>query len=475
MNTTTGQAPYGPPSRWQQPGAGASGSEKKSAKAVKAAAASAASVKPRVSWPGYAFILVFLVVVFEGAIRKWVTPASTVPLILLRDLAALSLVFYAWKCGNLGRFGKVTAVMTIWSCMVIAWALFQVVAGQNSAVVLAIGLRFWLLYIWFAIAAAATLTEHDYRIAIRVAIVSLLVMAPLAVLQYYSPQGATINRQLDGDEDLVFVVVAGVVRTTGTFSFTSGYATFVTLVSPLVFALLGARKRSRMNWIFALAGFGGFMIASVISGSRTAVLSAGMMLGAYLIGRLVFSKNRDKPMALIAVLMMLLMASVMVFVLSDAVTVTQQRFEDAAGGENFWMRVLAIFVGEPTVYKNITWLGHGLGAGSNLATSLRPGAENFGLAESEAGRILLEGGLLGYAFIALKIAVLFVAFFKCWFLARKRNSPYPLLMWLTLLLGVMTWPAIGQLSANALLGLLMGFFFLMFRHPSGDFFPARRR
>jgi hypothetical protein len=472
MNSTTGQAPYGPPSRWQQPGLSGTGKPESRAASAKR---SAAKVDQRVSWPGYAFILVFLVVVFEGAIRKWVTPATTVPLILLRDLAALALVFYAWKRGNLGRFGMVTAVMTAWSCLVIGWSLLQVVAGLNSPVVFAIGLRFWLLYTWFAVAAAATLTEQDYRAAIRVAIVSLLLMAPLAVVQYYSPTGATINRQLDGDEDLVFVVVAGVVRTTGTFSFTSGYATFVTLVSPLVFGILGARKRSRMNWVFALAAFGGFMVASVVSGSRTAVLSAGMMLVAYLIGRLVFSKNRDKPAALIAVLLMLLMASVLVFVLSDAVTVTQQRFEDAAGGENFWLRLLAIFVGEPTVYKGITWIGHGLGAGSNLATSLRPGTENFGLAESEAGRILLEGGLLGYAFIALKVGVLFIAFFKSWMLARKQHSPFPLLMWLTLLLGIMTWPAIGQLSANGLLGLLLGFFLLMFRYPSGDFFPARGR
>ena len=470
MNTTTGLAPYGPPSSWKQPGE--AGDARKAGTPVAAAKAAA---KQRVSWPGYAFIIVFLVVVYEGAIRKWISPASTLPLILLRDLAALGLVFYAWKCGNLGRYGKVTAVMTAWSCLVIAWALLQVVAGLNSPVVLAIGLRFWLLYIWFAIAAAATLTEHDYRISIRVAIVSLLIMAPLAVLQHYSPTGATINRQLDGDEESVFVVVAGVVRTTGTFSFTSGYATFVTLVSPLVFGLLAARKRSRMNWIFALAAFGGFMVASVISGSRTAVLSAGLTLGLYLLGRLIFSKNRDKPMAFVAVLMMLVMASVFVFFLSDAVTVTQQRFEEAAGGEDFFARVLAIFVGEPTVYKGITFLGQGLGAGSNLATSLRPGADNFGLAESEAGRILLEGGLLGYAFVLLKLAVLFVAFFKCWMLSRKLHSPFPLLMWFTLLLGIMTWPAIGQLSANALLGLLLGFFLLMFRHPSGDFFPARRR
>ena len=473
MNTTTGQMPYDPPTGWRAPSASTSGGRRD--QASRSANAGVSAKAERVSWPGYAFMAVFFIVVFEGAVRKWGTAASTIPLILLRDLLAMALVFYAWKSGSLGRYGKVTAVMTAWTCLVIAWGLFQVVAGATSPLLFAIGMRFWLLYTWFAVAAAATLTQTDYRAAVRLAIFSLLVMAPLAVLQHYSSTGATINRQLDGDEESVFTVVTGVVRTTGTFSFTSGYANFVTMLSPLVFGLLIAQKRSRMHWVIALAAFGAFMVASVISGSRTAVLSAGMMLAVYLLGKLLFAKNRDKPTALAAVLLMLALSAAMVFVLSDAVSVTQQRFEEAAGGENFWLRLLSIIVGEPTVFAAVDWLGTGLGAGSNLASSLRPGATNFSLAESEPGRILLEGGLVGIAFIVLKLAVVFFGLIKSYALSRKTHSPFPVLVWLTLTLGLMTWSAIGQLTANGMLGLLMGFFLLMFRHPSGDFFPARRR
>ncbi|MGI4778476.1 MAG: O-antigen ligase family protein [Janthinobacterium lividum] len=451
MNTITGQAPYGP-----APGRQVAGST-------------------RISWPGYAFMVVFFVVVFEGAGRKWGSAASTIPLILLRDLAALGLVFYAWKSGSFGRYAKVTAIMTAWTCLVVAWGLFQVVAGVTTPVIFAIGLRFWLLYTWFAVAAAATLTEADYKAAVKLALLSLLLMAPLAVLQHYSSTGATINRQIDGDEESVFTVVSGVVRTTGTFSFTTGYANFVTTVAPLAFAVLGARKRTKFNWIVALGAFSAFMVANVISGSRTAIVSAGLMLGVYLMGRLVFSKNRDKPAALAAVVMLLILVTGVAFFLSDAVTVTQQRFEDASAAENVWERTLSILVGEPTVLNAFTWLGSGVGAGSNLATSLRPGATNFGLAESEAGRTLLEGGLLGFAFIALKLVVVIAGFFKSFQLSRKLHSPFPILYWLTLTLGLLTWAAIGQLTANALLGILIGFFLLMFRYPSADFFSTRRR
>ncbi|MGJ7520093.1 O-antigen ligase family protein [Variovorax sp. LT1P1] len=411
--------------------------------------------------------------VFEGAIRKWVASAATLPLILLRDLLALYMVLYAWRGGHLRRYQKVTTVLLAWTLLVVGWGLMQMVGGESTPTIFLIGLRFWLLYIWFAVAAAATMTETDYRAAVRMAVVVMIVLAPLAVLQHYSSPGATINRQLDGDEESVFVAIAGVVRTTGTFSFTSGYATYLILVAPLVFALVAARKFTIAQRLFALAGFGAFIVGSVVSGSRAAVVSAGVMLGAYLIARLVFSRTRDKPAALGAVVVATVLVGGFLFFFSDAIQVTQQRFEQASSDENFWDRLLSTFIGEPHVLSQVTWLGQGLGAGSNLASSLYRGGANFGLAESETGRIVLEGGLLGFAFVALKLAVLLIGLVYALRMAIVRNASFPMVLWITMVVGIMTWPAIGQLSANGLLGLLLGYFLLLFRYPSSDLFPAR--
>lgn len=426
---------------------------------------------------GYLFLAVFTLIVFEGAVRKWIAPSSTLPLILLRDLLAIGLIFHAWSHGHFKNQKLVTAVLLVWSCLVFGWGLIQLIGGESSPVIFVIGLRFWLLYVWFAVAAAASLSEADYRAALFVAAFMLLVMAPLAVLQHYSPTSARINTQSDGDEASVFVVVTGVVRTTGTFSFTSGYANFMTLVAPAVFALLGARKQNLRNFLFALAVFVAFVAGTMVSGSRTAVITSGLMFGAYLLGRLLFSKARKKPAAAGAVVAALLLTALFALVFREAIDVTQTRFEQASAAEDFGARVLVILFGEPLVYDFVTWLGFGLGYGSNLATYVRTGSNDilFALAESEGGRILMEGGLIGFVFVALKLVMVGWGIAKSVFLSARTNSPYPLIMWLATAIAVITWPTVGQLSSNGLVGVMLALALLLFRYPRTELFAPRTR
>ncbi|MBB3179451.1 O-antigen polysaccharide polymerase Wzy [Variovorax sp. Sphag1AA] len=435
----------------------------------------AASRPQALSRAGQLFLVVFILVVYEGAVRKWVTSAASLPLIGLRDLCAAWLVFYAWKRGYLRQNMRITSAMFAWSLLVVGWGLFQLAAGQSSLIIFLIGLRFWLLYTWFAIAAAASMNETDYRTAVLTAGWMMLFMAPLVVLQHYSPPGAWINVQLDNDdEEGIYTVVAGVVRTTGTFSFTAGYSTFMGLVAPLVFGLLLARKPRSKHTLFATAVFVALLVGVLMSGSRTAVISSGMMFLVYLLGRMLFSRMQQKPAAAVGVVVALLLVGVFMIFFRDALDVTQTRFEQASESEDFWARVQTILVGEPHVFETLNWLGAGVGYGSNLANFVRTGSsEYFALAESEGGRILLEGGLLGLLYVGLKLLVIAIGVVKSIWLSRKTHSPFPLLVWLTAALAIMTWPSSGQLTAHGLLSIIFAFALLVFRFPRLELFPGR--
>jgi hypothetical protein len=243
----------------------------------------------------------------------------------------------------------------------------------------------------------------------------------------------------------------------------------------MVFGVLSAKKRGITQYVFSLAVLASLLIGTMVSGSRTAVIFSGLMFGAYLAGRLLFSKMRDKPAAAAAVVVSLVVLVVFVLFFKDAVDVTQTRFQQASEAEDFWGRVLVVFFGEPFVYSKITFLGHGIGFGSNLANYLRVGLTDgpFALAEAEGGRIMLEGGLLGLVYILLKFGVVAFGLAKSILVATKTNSPYPVLVWITVALAWITWSAVGQLTANGLLGVILAFGLLVFRYPRLEIFPSR--
>lgn len=420
----------------------------------------------RLSRAGRIFIWVMLIVVLEGAFRKWLSSSLTLPLVLARDGLALYAVFYAFTRGHLHRHKGTSMVLLGWSCCVVMWGLLQLILGESNPMLLLIGLRFWLLYIWFACAVAASMTEHDFRVAVKTALWALLLMGPLVALQHFSPPGARINTEVDNEEGKVFEVVLGVVRTTGTFSFTVGYTTFLTVCTPLVLLMMESRKRNFRQRIFSVLVLGAFLAGTLVSGSRATILISGSMLGFYLLGNLFLAPGRRKGWALFAGVFIILTLGLFLYVFQGAVEATQHRFELAAGAEDFSTRLATIFVGEPDVYTRFTWIGHGVGMGSNLANFVQTGDRSFfALAETETGRTMLEGGLLGYLFVALKVMVTIGAMVKSTFQAVRTRTMFPILVWLTVCFAMLSWSYVGQLSINALFSLLLAIGLLTFKHP----------
>ena len=421
---------------------------------------------------GRLLIGVILVVILEGAIRKWVSAGLTLPLVLLRDSLAVYAIYYAFTRGHLHRHKGMSTALLAWSCCIAIWGMLQIVLQESTPLILLIGLRFWLLYIWFAFAVTSSMTEHDYRIALRVVLGALLLMAPLVALQHLSPPGAFINTEIESNDDEVFLVAIGVVRTTGTFSFTLGFTTFMALCAPLVMFAIEARKRTNRQRVLALFIFIAFVVGSAVSGSRSTVIFSGVILFAYIIGNILVAPGSRKGPALISAIVIVLTMGLFLLIFQGAVDATQERFEVAADSEDFVSRLLTMVVGEPGVYEVFTWLGSGIGLGSNLASYVETGDRTlFRLAETEAGRTLLEGGLLGYLYVALKVFVIVAALTKAISLALRTKLVYPVVVWLSIAVALLTWPTIGQLTVNALFGIFVVFGLLAFKYPRLKLFP----
>ena len=75
------------------------------------------------------FWLYFMLLFFEGALRKWVMPQLSAPLLLVRDPVALLIIWEAYRTHKWPR--QWSAVCGILAAALIALCFIQMIAGDN--------------------------------------------------------------------------------------------------------------------------------------------------------------------------------------------------------------------------------------------------------------------------------------------------------------------------------------------------------
>ena len=406
---------------------------------------------------GRLFIAVLVLVVLEGALRKWVSPSLTTPLVLIRDFLALCAILWAAKMRTLSLSRPGAQALLVWAIVVVVWGGVQAIVSEGSPVVLVVGVRYWLLYLAFAYAAGVTLTSRDVRWVMRVLTILIIAIAPLAVVQHFLEPTATLNKQADEGATQVFLATSGVVRTTGTFTFTAGYTVFLALVTPCVLASLGPGAwREKRRWL-AIASLLALGTATIVSGSRGAIIMFAMLLATYALASLVLSRATTRASSTLRIAAVGALLLVCVYLLPTAVAATEARFNEAAQSEVVSERIASIFLGSTaSIYSSVPLLGQGIGAGSNFAGVAETGSRAFMLGETEIARTLQEGGFLGAVFAVLKLIVIVVGVRQALRVTRATGSPLPILLWVTTGVALLSWAMIGQLTVNAVGYLLLG-------------------
>src|SRR5690554_2937496 len=87
--------------------------------------------------------LYFLLLVFEGALRKWFLPGLATPLLIIRDPIALWLVFVTWKRGILPFNWVMFTIILITIISFITTLLF----GHGNFFVTLYGARIFMIHI----------------------------------------------------------------------------------------------------------------------------------------------------------------------------------------------------------------------------------------------------------------------------------------------------------------------------------------
>ena len=348
----------------------------------------------------------FILLIFEGALRKWFLPGLSTPLLVVRDPIAIWLIYICWKKNLLPSNFYLLGMSFIGLLGVITALLF----GHGSLSVAIFGARILLIHfpIMFIIG-----TIFDREDVIQIGRILLWISIPMAVLialQFYSPQSAWVNRGIGGDiEGAGFSGSQGYFRPPGTFSFTSGNVLYFSFTACYVFYFWISQTKINK---YILIGSTVALFASIpLSISRTLLFSIIITFIFTLIATI------GKTKFLIRMILSIIIGSILLLVLSQtpffqvALGAFTERFINANNTEggvssSIADRVFGGMITAITDSNDLPFFGYGLGMGTNAGSALLTGKRTFLIAEGEWLRFVGELGFV-MGIIALLIRILF--------------------------------------------------------------------
>jgi hypothetical protein len=346
--------------------------------------------------------LYFLLLIFEGALRKWFLTALATPLLIIRDPLALYLLFSAYRFNLFPKHRLITIMFWIGIVSVFTAVFF----GHGNLYVALFGARILLIQFPMLFLIGRIFDRNDVVQMGKVILWMAIPMAILMTLQFYSPQSAWVNRGVGGDlEGAGFGEVNGYFRPSGTFSFTSGLTSFFGLVAGFVFYFWLYPKL--VNRYLLLATTVALIVAIPTSISRTLFFQVVLSLLFFLWAKSNQSGILKNIVQISIGFSFLFILSLSVNVLNTQVETFVSRFTDAneieGGLEGVFIdRFLGGMVGAITnIDDSHAIFGKGIGMGTNVGAQLLSGGTTFLVSEVEWGRIVGESGMLFGMFIIL--------------------------------------------------------------------------
>ena len=348
----------------------------------------------------------FFLLLLEGALRKWVLPALSTQLLIIRDPIALWLLIMAARRGLL-QFNIYMAGMIFLGLVGIFTA---VTLGHGSFPVAIYGARILALHFPLIFVIGKIFNRDDVIKLGKVTLILAMPMALLIAVQFYSPQSAWVNMAVGGgDEGAGFSGTADYFRPPATFSFTNGTTLFFGFVAPYVFYFWLNPKQ--INKIILIGATLSLLSSIPLSISRALFFQVGISIVFTVIAISRKPEYVGKMIVIcIAGLISLLVLSQASF-FQTATGAFTERFTGAnetEGGVKGVLgdRYLGGMLKAVTGSADQPFWGLGLGIGTSVGGSLLLGKEGLQLGEDEWQRIVAEMGILmGLSVILLRLGI----------------------------------------------------------------------
>jgi hypothetical protein len=418
-----------------------------------------------------AVFVVYLLVIFEGSLRKYVAPQFGQYIFFIRDpfvlyALAVAAVHGLWPRNH--AFLQVSVLMGAFG--ILLFALQCAIFGLDTTrLILGVyGWRAYFLYVPLAFLIGVNFTAEDLTRFARLTLVLAIPIAVLVFVQFFSPPNAPINVGVAEDKELQFESVGVTVdriRTTGPFTSNQGQSQFTTLAFVFVMAAALAARRP-IGLPLLVASGAATLTCLALSNSRGTMLACALValfaVGLVLNGRGAALKTK----ALLIPAVVLGGAFVLYpIVFPEGFESFMSRWNSAAAVESkltggvLGRAVLGLFI-----FTNILGLvpafGFGLGYGGNASLILGAvvdGVKPALLAEADFSRHIVDlGPLFGVGYIAFRLVLL--VWLARLVLVATRLSPNPMPMLLFAYVGnqILQGQITGHGSINGMAWIATG-------------------
>ena len=333
----------------------------------------------------------FLLLLFEGALRKWFLPGLSQGLLIIRDPIVIWIYYLCYAQGVFPLDNKYLQRCFQWVGLAVVLSLL---INRAHPLTIAYGARTNLLHFPLIFIMARVLTFKDVINFGKAFLLLALPMTWVVAQQFQADRFDTINTAAGGTGHQM-MTSGDKVRASGTFSFVSGIVFYYCFtVSYIIYGFLV--KGTFPKWMLYL-GTSATLLAMVTAGSRAVIAECLQVLAC--IGFLAYFKPSEfgKIAGSIfgfSTLGLILYTQVDLF--QEGLDFLTLRFEEAANVEGnpieaYFTRYVDIIVA-PYYYNMWTgFFGNGLGTATRAGSALGGG---MGGAEISWSRQVLENGLL---------------------------------------------------------------------------------
>lgn len=404
--------------------------------------------------------LYFLLIIFEGALRKWILPQFSSPLLLVRD----PLVLYLFLSASYNKVVYFNSYIFYVITIVLISFTATMTTGHGNIFVAIYGARIFLIHFPMIFFIGSVFNRDD---VIKMGKVILYLSIPMSLLigiQFFSPQTAWVNKGVGDSIGGGFSGAMGYLRPPGTFSFTSGVTSFFSLVA--VFVLYFWIDTSKINRILLFLASLALLSAIPFSISRSLLFQIIISFIFTLVGINWIKDSASKGLIMILGLTLLVLFLSLFDIFSIGVEAFSTRFELANKAEGgiesvFLDRYLGGLINALKSSASQPFLGFGLGYGTNVGSNILTNKSSFLISEGEWGRLIGElGPILGIGIILIRILISAKLVAWSWkYLIKNDILPWIILSFTLFVLPQGAWAQPTSLGFSVLVsGLLIASF-----------------